>query len=365
MRDATASAEARTRALLVAVLLLYVAIVAGLMAMDRATFIWKTAAVPAIVLVAVLCGRPSAVVRDWALFLGAVVLFDSFRGLIFAAIVRWDLPYYARYAIDAEHVLLGGTTLPHVLQRWWLVPGRFGILDRLLVGVHASHFFVFLLFGVVVWRFRRPAFPRFRVGVLTLLGSALVIYALVPTVPPWMAAAEPLHLIPRLTHVSAHVYGHDILKSLTGTFDINPVAAMPSLHTAFPVFCAIFAVRAFGARGAWLSLYALTVCVAIGYLGEHYLVDIIAGALLAIAVDLTIHSRAVARRLAGGASVLAPVQWSRLRAVVLAALMAVLAAEIVGQAAVVLRDGRQFHTRGFIERELTARAGRTDQRALR
>ena len=369
-RDATASADARTWALLAAVLLLYITIIAGLMAMDRATFVWKTAAVPVVVAVALLSGRASAVARDWAPFLGAVILFDSFRGLIFAAIVRWDLPYHAGYAIDAEHALLGGTTLPHILQRWWLVPGHFGFLDRVLVAVHASHFFVFLLLGVVVWRFRPAAFPRFKAAVLALLGAGLVLYALVPTVPPWMAATEPLRLIPSLTHVSALAYGRDVLRPLTATFDVNPIAAMPSLHAALPVLCAMFALRTFGRRGVVLALYAFAVCVAIAYLGEHYLVDIMAGVLLGVAVDLAIHSRLLARRLAGRSGALAPAQWSGLRVPVLAGLVAVLFAEVLGQTAIALRSGQEFPTRTFIEREMavarktlaTAHAGPTAER---
>jgi hypothetical protein len=352
MDHAIATADARTRALLVAVLVLYSLILAGLMAMDRATFVWKTAAVPAVVGVALLSGRPSAVARDWAPFLGAIILFDSFRGLIFAAIVRWELPYYARYAIEAEHALLGGTTLPHLLQGWWLVPGRLGLLDRVLIAVHASHFFFFLLFGVVVWRFRRAAFPRFQAAVLALLGAGLLMYALVPTVPPWMAAAPPLRLLPALTHVSAFVYGHDVLRPLTTTFDVNPIAAMPSLHAAFPALCTLFAMRVFGGRGLALAVYALMVCVAIGYLGEHYLVDVLAGLLLAVAVDLAVHARPVVRWLASGASVRAPVGWERLRVPVLAALLAVLAAEAIGQGAVMLRDGGGFHMPDVVARRL-------------
>jgi hypothetical protein len=76
---------------------------------------------------------------------------------------------------------------------------------------------------------------------------------------------------------------------------------------------------------------------------------------VAVAVDLVVHSRPIARRLVSGASVLAPVRWDRLRGPVLAALIMVLAAEAVGQTAVVLRARGKFHTHSFLQREVAER----------
>src|SRR5256885_9387375 len=60
-------------------------------------------------------------------------------------------------------------------------------------------------------------------------------------------------------------------------------AAMPSLHAAYPFLGALFALRLWGRR-AWPALaYTAGVWLSIVYLGEHYIVDIIGGAVFALA----------------------------------------------------------------------------------
>jgi membrane-associated phospholipid phosphatase len=71
-------------------------------------------------------------------------------------------------------------------------------------------------------------------------------------------------------------------QEIYGAFDTNPVAAMPSLHAAFPTACALVGWRAYGKRiGAVLFLYAGSMMVSVVYLGEHYGVDVLAGILTA------------------------------------------------------------------------------------
>lgn len=214
-----------------------------------------------------------------------VTLFDAFRGFVFALIANLDLPVYMSYAIAAEEALLGGQVLPAILQGWWL--GEVGLFEQLLVLVHASHFVVFLGLGLVLWYWRRSSFGRFKVSFLVLIYLGLVGYALVPTVPPWMASLR-FETIEPIRHVSAEVY-NTAIPSLAQRFAVNPIAAMPSLHAGIAALLAMVAVRHFGRRGIPVVIYALLVFVAIGYLGEHYLVDILAGVALAAIVDHVVY----------------------------------------------------------------------------
>jgi membrane-associated phospholipid phosphatase len=60
---------------------------------------------------------------------------------------------------------------------------------------------------------------------------------------------------------------------------------MPSLHIAFPVVCTLVAIRSLGRRAGWiLRAYTLGVVFAVLYLGEHYFVDVLAGAIIGVAV---------------------------------------------------------------------------------
>jgi membrane-associated phospholipid phosphatase len=69
----------------------------------------------------------------------------------------------------------------------------------------------------------------------------------------------------------------------------NPVAAMPSLHTAFATIIALFIAARLRSRWRWLcALYPLAMGCALVYLGEHYVVDLLAGVVYALAVHLLI-----------------------------------------------------------------------------
>jgi membrane-associated phospholipid phosphatase len=74
-----------------------------------------------------------------------------------------------------------------------------------------------------------------------------------------------------------------------GQLASNPVAAMPSLHTAFATIIALFLARRFHRRWRWLfGLYPAAMGLALVYLGEHYVVDVVAGVVYALVVDALI-----------------------------------------------------------------------------
>ncbi len=324
-------------------------------------FIWKTVVVPALFIAAALLGRLRVFVRDWAVFLGAILLFDSLRGLIFALINRFELPVYMVYAIDWERAIVGGETLPEKLQRTLLEPGTIGPLAKLLVVVHTSHFLFFLFFGLLVWMVRSHDFGRFKLALVLLMYTGLAFYLAVPTVPPWMAAGA-FEVMPAIRHVAGQVYNLNI-PALQATFDTNPIAAMPSLHSAFPSLLAMIALHHFGRRGWLMPLYAGLVFLAVTCLGEHYLVDVLAGVALAAGCYWAAYRSVVVARLFGvmhppespPASDLPVFRDTSLRTRLLVMLLLLILAEATGLWA------RKFHwrfepTMAFVERELDGRS---------
>src|SRR4030095_5532595 len=220
--------------------------IAALAALGRYAFIWKTAVIPILCIAALLSHRLSRFIRDWEVFLALVILFDFLRGLVFAVITHWQLPVYMQYAVACERWLCGGHAIRVLLSAVMLRPAHF---------------------------------RRYTCATITLMYLGAVVYLLVPTVPPWMSADE-FGALPPVAHISAHLYNIN-LPVLQEAFDINPVAAMPSLHAALPTLCVLIAAEVFGWRALPLVGYLVLVYVAIIYLGEHYLVDVLAGALLA------------------------------------------------------------------------------------
>lgn len=243
-------------------------------------YIYKIAVLPALVLIALLAGRLRHFVRDWSVFLAALFLADAIRGLIYACINRFEWPVYMNYAIRWDQFLLGGSTMPEILQGAWFHPDRIGFLEKLLVIVHASHFVFFLFFAFILWLNRATHFARFQTAMLLTIYVGMIGYLLLPTVPPWMAS-EYFQAVGPIHHVSAEVYNYGV-PGLERYFSTNPIAAMPSLHAAFPTVIALVGFRHFGWRAWPTAIYAGLVYLAVMYLGEHYLVDVVAGILVAI-----------------------------------------------------------------------------------
>jgi len=131
----------------------------------------------------------------------------------------------------------------------------------------------------LLWLTRPASFKRFKLAILLVLGVGITIYLAVPTVPPWMAFQD-FSALPNLHHIAGEVYNLTI-PSLQQTLDTNPIAAMPSLHTAIPTTLSLVAIHHYRWRGLPVVLYTLLVYLAITYLGEHYLLDVVAGIILA------------------------------------------------------------------------------------
>jgi membrane-associated phospholipid phosphatase len=115
----------------------------------------------------------------------------------------------------------------------------------------------------------------------------LIGYWALPTAPPWYAAAEGYMKdgrTPELRRMMVE-YGEQFWRSgwapLYGVLGGNPLAAMPSLHFATSVTAAH--VLAETGKGAALVGWAYTALLgtALVYLGEHYVVDLMAGLALA------------------------------------------------------------------------------------
>ena len=328
--------------------------------------VWKTVVIPTLFIAAALLGRLRAFVLDWGVFLGATILFDSLRGLIYTWINIFDLPVYMGYAIDWERALLG-TTLPEMLQAAWLEPGTVGVFDRLMVVVHASHFLFFLFFALLIWLIRGEAFGHFKLAMVLVMYLGLVGYLIVPTVPPWMAS-EAFEMFAPITHMTRDIY-NITLPAMQKSFATNPVAAMPSLHAAFPALLAMIAVHHFRWRSWPMVLYACSAFLAITYLGEHYLVDVIVGVALSTLCYFLAYRWGRLRGLAErGASTIGQAQpaglawmvsdsWTRTRILLMVMLLAL--GQSVGLWA------KDYHWRykpstSFIERELDGQSTTAD-----
>ncbi|HEU0073141.1 MAG TPA: phosphatase PAP2 family protein [Dehalococcoidia bacterium] len=215
-------------------------------------------------------------------YLIVFVLFARLRGI--AEDVAVLSPQY-EYPAFADS--LGGLIhLPsHWLQDLLYSPGRLTPVDAVLVAVYISYFLIPHLVVLWAWKTRTDLFYKMLAAALATLVLGVMVHFLVPTAPPWLASeAGTIDQVRRLVPEFSSLISGDVYKQAATAVDGNQVAAMPSLHAALTVIVAIVAVH-YGHVWRYLGIaYVALMCVALVYLGEHYVVDEIAGIALAIGV---------------------------------------------------------------------------------
>jgi hypothetical protein len=197
---------------------------------------------------------------------------------------------HIRYPMAADRLLGLGCVPSARLQRAFARRGEIGRFESVLVWCHWLWFLV-PHGSVLCVMLRRPqSFTAAATRMYAVFDLGAVGYWLAPTAPPWWAAAEG-HLeeggkpaVRRMMIEYGERFWGDRWDDLYRAFGGNPLAAMPSLHFATSLMAARLLSEVGPVWGALGWAYTGTLGVALVYLGEHYVVDLIAGAVLAEAV---------------------------------------------------------------------------------
>jgi hypothetical protein len=227
--------------------------------------------------------------RDWSVPALLLAVYFYSRGWVdeFDVTVHWTMP------IDVDRWMFGGTLPTETLQDAWCgdpctLESPVHWYDTYFTTVYATHFIVGLTLAVALWATNRGEWLVWMRRYLGLNFAGLAIYVLYPMAPPWMASDEGYlgadHMLERITSRGWGDLGlHRANVVLNGVG--NPVAAMPSLHAGTAVLVAAYGIWRLRSAWRWLLLvYPLSMCVGLVYFAEHYVIDEIVGALLALAV---------------------------------------------------------------------------------
>jgi membrane-associated phospholipid phosphatase len=200
------------------------------------------------------------------------------------------------YPIDIDRVLgcgeLPTLRLQRALARIDPANGQpsWRTLDKVLVWAHWAWFMVphgSLAYILV----RHPEkFSRAAVMTYAVFDLGASVYWVAPTAPPWYAASEAgrddhgAEDVRRMMVEYGEHFWRDGWGPLYSVFGGNPLAAMPSLHFATSLMAALLLAETGPVAGALSGAYAAVLGFALVYLGEHYAVDLLAGAALTGAV---------------------------------------------------------------------------------
>jgi membrane-associated phospholipid phosphatase len=223
-----------------------------------------------------------SLVVEWLPFFGLLVAYDFLRGAV--AVTSDHAHVAAQLAIDKA---LAGGAVPTVwLQQHLWTPGNPHWYDYGVWAVYMTHFFAVWVVAAVLWRVSRRRFRRYAVLTIVLTLAAFLTYWLYPAQPPWLTA-QGLQL-PPVDRIVPEVWGDLGVGTMQSVYEngslVNTVAAMPSLHAAYPFMLLLFFWPAGRLVRVGLGLYTLAMAFALVYGGEHYVTDILAGWAMAGAV---------------------------------------------------------------------------------
>jgi membrane-associated phospholipid phosphatase len=211
----------------------------------------------------------------WGFIMAHEIPFDDPEGL--RARLR------SRYPIVVDR-LLGAGALPNTrLQRALSRLPRAGVVDRFLTWAHWLWFFEPYVALALILARDSDRFPRAARQMAAVFDIGCAVYFAVPTSPPWWASEEGLTDGEDVRRIMVEVGEQTWGTAWPKMYDAlggNPWAAMPSLHFATSVTAALALAETGKVEGALGWGYAGTLGFALVYLGEHYVTDLIAGALL-------------------------------------------------------------------------------------
>lgn len=202
----------------------------------------------------------------WALFL-SLFLFSLLRG-------KMDDLGFPVQGMAWEIRLFGTLPTLWLQERADALPLK--AVEWFAVIVHGSWFIVPFLGGLYVSLRHGDKTGSLFKWWMALLAISLPIFSLIPLQPPWMADSDVVRFI-------ALRFGGEIN-------DLNPLAAMPSLHVAVPCLITLFFIRERCRIPAMLmAVYALLVSFEVVLSGEHYVIDALGG--LAVAGTVALAAR--------------------------------------------------------------------------
>jgi len=232
-----------------------------------------------LVILAVINPKVRAFVIDIAPFILLLFSYDTLRNFADDFALS-DI--HVTSLIRVERSLFGGELPGYwIQQHLWNKPYT-PLLDMVANTLYLSHFLTPLIVSAALWRRRRSEYWAFAFGLLSLSYAAFVTFVLFPAAPPWWATRHGFLIGTPIT------LNHFVVSERIVSAGPNPVAAMPSLHTAYPTYIALVCLSVWG-RKAWPVLFLpLAVAFSTFYLGHHWVIDAAGGAFYALLSHSTV-----------------------------------------------------------------------------
>jgi membrane-associated phospholipid phosphatase len=244
----------------------------------------------AVLILMLALGRAKEFLKDWSPPIMLFMSYEYLRGLV----PEINKAPHIFPMIKIDEALFG--YLPTVrLQELLFSPKTVHIYDYYATILYLSHFIVPLAICLYFWLKDKAVFRSYLQAVLVLSYLAYATYLIFPAMPPWLASQSgyipPVQKI--FDHTIAHFSYYINMPSIYNVIGVNLVAAVPSLHAAYPTLTMLFLYNRVGKFKPILVIYAVSMWFSVVYLGEHYVIDVILGVLYAVITYLLFKYKSV------------------------------------------------------------------------
>jgi membrane-associated phospholipid phosphatase len=277
----------------------YVALVLVLM-VARGAYMSPDLFIVFALVIAVVLGRTRLFLRDWLPFAAIFLAWESMRGLA----DELGTAVHSDDVIAIERFFFLGRVPSVELQAAFHTVGSINLLDLATTFLYVAHFALPLIVAFAFWVLERTLFYRYLLALMLMSFAAFICYLLIPVAPPRFSGAfgEALPVVDIARDTFTQLHFAPVTTWLYGSISGNPVAAFPSLHSAYPLLAFLFARNRWPRASLILLAWSAAIWFAVVYLGHHYVIDVVAGILFAIGAYVTLQSPVLGRlaaRLAG------------------------------------------------------------------
>jgi len=145
-----------------------------------------------------------------------------------------------------------------------------------------------LIFAAYLFYKNRELFLRFALTFFLVNLLGFIVYYIYPAAPPWYIQQHGFHFVAKTPGNTAGLQRFDdffhvnIFKSLYAKSS-NVFAAMPSLHSAYPVIVLYYGLKArLGKINLFFCFVMLGIWFAAVYTSHHYILDVLSGLICAL-----------------------------------------------------------------------------------
>ncbi|MEP7202672.1 MAG: phosphatase PAP2 family protein [Ilumatobacteraceae bacterium] len=247
--------------------------------------VWERISVAVALGVFLLCAFIGKPLREWgrlafdvSFYCAMWYAYETTRGAADGKIFGIKFPLQVDSVRNIDRVMFFGNDPNTVLQsHFWESSIRW--YDKVASTTYMTHFFLAPIVMGALWATNHRQFRRFLKRFATVLGVGCLMFIVMPTAPPWMAAKN-YHIIDPIVRNSSRGFSAMGFKAFTHGWQNsldwgNAVAAMPSLHASFALIVPAFFLP--WLKPLWLKavvlVFPVVMLASLVYLGEHWVID--------------------------------------------------------------------------------------------